>query len=277
MLSSAPPPDSTAGEPPTVGWDDPKTARYYAAFSRRHSRYRRANRVLTARAALAPGQRIIDIAAGTGGTSEAALPFLGRDGSILCVEPSAAMRLVGKDRLRDPRVTWAEDCPDEPAGFDRILCGAAVWLLLPLPETFRRLHALLRIGGALCLNIPSLYLGEADEPGGGRDPQLLELPFLLAKNRTSLAPQGEILPGAAEVEALLTAAGFQPECWTFRLRFSQKAYRDWLKIPVITNGLLAGLNPDERARRIDDAFRFVDPESWRWERWTGWTAWKLRS
>jgi hypothetical protein len=38
--------------------------------------------------------------------------------------------------------------------------------------------------------------------------------------------------------------------------------------------LLLGLTADERARRIDRAFRRVDPTSWRWEGWVGWTAWK---
>jgi hypothetical protein len=46
-----------------------------------------------------------------------------------------------------------------------------------------------------------------------------------------------------------------------------------MKLPVLTDSLMAGVAPDDRARRLDAAFREVDPASWRWERWAGWTAW----
>jgi SAM-dependent methyltransferase len=259
--------------PGATGWDDPRTAHFYEEFCRRHGRYREANAALVARAALEAGQRVLDLGAGTGRTAEAALPSLGAAGRLVCVEPAAAMREAGRARLADPRVTWTADCPEPPAVFDRILCGAAIWQMLPLGQTVGRLATLLARGGALCFNIPSLYLGEADEEGGGRDPLLLELPLLLADGGLSAAPAADPLPDAEGVEALLRAAGLRPQRWTFRVRFTQAAYRDWLKIPVLTDRLLAGLGPDERARRVDEAFRQVDAASWRWERWAGWTAW----
>jgi hypothetical protein len=56
------------------------------------------------------------------------------------------------------------------------------------------------------------------------------------------------------------------------VRFTHAAYRDWLKLPVLTEWMLGDVDADERARQIDEAFSRVDPASWRWERWTGWTA-----
>jgi hypothetical protein len=76
------------------------------------------------------------------------------------------------------------------------------------------------------------------------------------------------------LERLLEEAGLRAERWSFRIRLTQEAYSDWLKIPVLTNNLLGGIDPDERARAIDAAFTRIDPRSWRWERWSGWTAWK---
>lgn len=256
-----------------IGWDDPRTVRYYEAFCARHPRYREANRVLIERAVLAPGQRVLDVAAGTGRTAEAALPWLHRQGRIVCVEPAAAMRAVGQGRLADRRVTWTDRLPEPPARFDRILCGAAIWQLAPLGETFRRLAALLEPDGALCFNVPSLYLGEPDEPGAGRDPFLLDLPALLATDRAAAAPAVEPLPDAAGMDALLAAAGLRPRRATMRFRLTQEAYRDWLKIPLMTNFLLPDLDPDERARLIDEAFARVDAASWRREAWAVWTAW----
>jgi len=258
-----------------VGWDDPKTAHYYEQFGERHDRYRRANEALVAHAALGPGQRVLDVGAGTGGTAELALPYLGSEGRIVCLEPAHAMRARGKRRLRDPRVTWGAGWPEPPSRFDRILCGAAIWQLLPLGETFPRLRDMLAAGGALCFSIPALYLGEPDEPGGGRDPLLLELPALLAEGRGSTAPPGEPLPDAAGIEALLCSAGFRAVGWSFRLQLTQAEYRDWLKIPVLTDHLLGDLDPEARAELIDRAFERVDRGSWRWERWRGWTAWAM--
>lgn len=81
-------------------------------------------------------------------------------------------------------------------------------------------------------------------------------------------------------------------------RLTLEAYRDWLKIPAVANGMLGGLPASERSRLIDQAYAFTalvgqaelpDPlagtterappnpahgGSWRWERWLGWTAWR---
>ncbi len=258
----------------SIGWDHPETARRYEFFCRRHPRYRVANAALAAHAEIPRGGRALDLAAGTGRTAEAALRYLGRRGSITCLEPAAAMRGAGAKRLRDPRVRWAADWPD--ARFDRVLCGAAVWQMTPLEETFRRVAGILAGGGLFAFNIPALYLGRPDAPGGGRDPYLVELPGLVAAGRV---PAAEAVPAlsAQQVEAALAAAGFEPERWYFRQRFTQTAFRDWLKIPVLTDALLPDLDAAGRARRIERAYRGADPLSWRWEAWYGWTAWLRRA
>jgi len=261
-----------ASEPATIGWDDPLTADFYERFSALHARYRIANANLIRHAALVGVRRVCDLGAGTGGTARAALLSLGPNSEVCCVEPAAAMRAAGRRELDDPRVTWWRAWPKKAGAFDRILCGAAIWLLMPLETTFARCRRLLRPGGALCFDIPSLYLGEAEEPGGGRDPLLLELAARLSED---LPPASALPPPTAEaMEALLEVAGFQAERWTFRLRLTQRALADWYKIPVLTNGLLASADAGERARRVEATFREVDPKSWRWERWSGWTAWK---
>ncbi len=262
------------------GWDDPETASYYEAFCRSHSRYIRANAALIARAQIAPGMRILDLAAGTGRTAEAALECLGEDGRVVCVEPFAGMRAEGMRRVTDTRVEWSAILPDARESFERILCGAAIWQLDPLPETFRILAGLLRSGGALCFNIPALYLLEPDEPGGGSDPSLLSLPaWLLASS--DCAPIQEPVecqaPGPLSRSCIstgLNAAGLRAHSWSFRVRLTQDAYADWLKIPVLTDRVLGGLAPKARAQRIDAALGSVDRSSWKWERWRGWTAWK---
>ena len=125
---------------------------------------------------------MLDVAAGTGRTAEAVLPHIGDRGTVLCVEPARAMRDVGARRVRDARVSWTDELPDEgTALFDRVVCGAGMWQLLPLERTVARLAALLTGCGAIIFNIPAQYLLEPDPPGGGRDPLLLELPTLVER------------------------------------------------------------------------------------------------
>ncbi|MBE7424947.1 MAG: class I SAM-dependent methyltransferase [Ideonella sp.] len=264
-----------------TGWDHPATAERYERFNQRHARYRRANDVLVREAALVSGLRVLDFGAGTGRTASAALGRLGRHGSVVCVEPAAAMREAGQRRLRDSRVTWRGALPEEPEAFDRVLAGAVVWQLDPFRESIARLVGLLRHGGALAFDIPALYLGEPDEPGGGDDPLLLDLVARLAEGRPA-DREGSGLPRAAgarrftpaDVEAALRSADLQPRSWAFRQRLTQTAHARWLTIPVLTDGLLPGVAPVERDRRIARALALVDRKSFKWERWRGWTAWR---
>jgi SAM-dependent methyltransferase len=260
-----------------VGWDDPRTARAYERFCRRHSRYRAANDALVAHAALAPGHRVLDVAAGTGRTAEAVLPYIGATGTVLCVEPARAMRETGASRIRDSRVTWTDELPEPGVVFDRVVCGAGIWQLLPLDAAVDRLSAHLAPGGALVFNIPAAYLPEQDPLVAGRDPFFVEL--IARVDRSDVAPAGPgdfgVLPRSGdEVHRMLTASGLRAERWSFELRLTEAAYRDWLKIPPVSDGLLGGLTPDERARRLDDAYHRTDRHSWRRERWIGWTAWR---
>jgi SAM-dependent methyltransferase len=269
------------------GWEDEETAAYYEAFCRRHSRYVCANRALIAHARIAPGMRVLDLAAGTGRTAEIALASLGKDGRMVCVEPFAGMRAEGMRRVTDSRVQWSAILPEATESFDRILCGASIWQLDPLPETFGILASLLRPGGALCFNIPGLYLLEPDKPGGGSDPLLLSLPaLLLASLSASSLASSDRTPIRQSIECQargplcrscittwLNAAGLRAQGWSFRVRLTQDAYADWLKIPVLTDQMLGGLAPKVRAERIDEALLSVDRSSWKWERWRGWTAW----
>jgi len=258
-----------------TGWDDPKTAWYYDDFCRRHDRYDQANKALILRAALHPESHVLDLGAGTGGTLKRILPLLGDSGSVTCVEPAGAMRQMGMTLTDDSRVRWRETVPEEDGCCDRILCSAAIWQMQPLDETFRKLGRLLRPDGLICFNIPAQYLGEPDQPGGGEDPWLVTGLINLSRDRTSQAPPAEPLPTAQEIDALLAESGYQSEKWSIKTRLTQGAYRDWLKIPVLTDWLLGDLEPDARAEHIDAAFKNVDPDSWRWEAWYVWSARKV--
>jgi SAM-dependent methyltransferase len=271
--------DSAIQSPPSVepaSWDHPDTARYFEQFTRCHTRYLAANRALVRHAALAPGQRLLDFGAGTGGTSACALEQIGSDGRIDCVEPAGAMRQIGQTKF-DARVRWFAGLPPDTERYDRILCGAAIWQVPDLKLCIRNLVSRLMPGGAICFNIPAAYVGLPDGPGGGRDPWLTELPASLVRRvPAAILPQRPRLrlPSPSELSGLLESCGLVACSWSYTGRLTQKSYRDWLKIPVISDLLLGSHNPDRRADLIDQAYLETDPASWRPERWLGWTAWK---
>ena len=93
---------------------------------------------------------------------------------------------------------WREAWPEERDALDRMLCSVAIWKMLPLGEAFTRAASALQAGGALVFNVPSLYLGEADPPGGGRDPYLLELAERLSAGRQSHEGAAERVPPVKE-------------------------------------------------------------------------------
>jgi len=255
-------------------WDSTESVHRYRAFSRRHSRYREANAELVRHAVLRPGLTVIDFGAGLGGTARAALTAMGGEGRVLCVEPAGAMRVAGARSFSRAAVEWCAELPTDCVA-DRILCGAGLWQLTPLAAHLARFRHHLKPGGALCFNIPALYLREPDLPGGGQDPHLLELAGRLRQGAPPIEPPASWVPppNRQGLEALLTAAGFRLETWAFSLRLTQAAWRDWLKLPALSVPMLPGLSDAQRVARIDAAYSACDPDSWRWERWCGWTAW----
>lgn len=252
-------------------WDRADTVQAWLAFERRHTRYRTANHRLAQVAGLAPGLRVLDLGAGTGGTARVMLAALGPDGRVDCVEPAAAMRAAGMARLRDPRVCWLAQLDDAHERYDRIVCGAAFWQL-PRPQaTLAALAARLAPGGALCFNIPAAYLGEADAPGGGADPWLVQGLAALAPQMAAARARAPRPPAdASRWLQRLARAGLWPELHRHRQRLHQATLRDWLKLPPLTPRL-----PDaQRAALVDRAFAGVDQASWRWEAWCSFVAWR---
>ncbi len=181
------------------------------------------------------------------------------------------MRLHGETRL--PGVHWLGEPPATEC-FDRVLCGAVAWQFSPFEPAIGRIFDLLKRGGAFCFNVPSLYLGEPDPPGGGEDPMLTELVARLAEGRTPTEREATPLLDGDAIEDILRRKGFLSTRWCMRTKVTQSALRDWLRIPVLTDALLGEFSAAERANLIDAVFAGCDAASWRWETWTGWTAWK---
>lgn len=112
-------------------------------------RYRRE---ALARAGLTRGQRVLDIATGTGVVSRAAMTITGSANDIFGLDPSIGMLLAGREKAHFPLVeAGSEHLPFREASFDVITIGFALRHFADLDAVFRDCRRVLRPGGRILI------------------------------------------------------------------------------------------------------------------------------
>lgn len=121
--------------------------------------------VLTEVAALGEGERVLDVACGTGIVARTAAPHVGKTGSILAVDMNPLMLAVGR-RVPPPSgaaIEWIEGnalaLPIESASMDVTLCQHALTFIPDRVAALREMKRVLTPGGrALTMVLQSLAL-----------------------------------------------------------------------------------------------------------------------
>ena len=115
----------------------------------RGSRYRREALL---RAGLQPGMRVLDVATGTGLVAREALALVGDAGTVIGLDPSAAMMRSGLGTAALPLIQGsAEHLPLADAQFDFVSLGFALRHVADLHSVFREFYRVLRPGGLACV------------------------------------------------------------------------------------------------------------------------------
>jgi SAM-dependent methyltransferase len=116
-------------------------------------------RRLVRRAGVLPGERVLDVACGTGAAALEAARLAGPDGMVIGVDLAAPMVAQTARRLRALRcasggvaVMDAERLGLRPRSFDVVCCASAVYLLDGQAATLRRWRQVLRPGGRLAVS-----------------------------------------------------------------------------------------------------------------------------
>ncbi|HYE90343.1 MAG TPA: methyltransferase domain-containing protein [Terriglobales bacterium] len=112
-------------------------------------------RTFLARVPLRPGQRVLDVACGTGIVARAAAPMLGPSGSIVGVDHSTSMLEVARAQpaTGGARVEWRHGdaaslpCADEE--FDTVLCQQGLQFFPDRAAALREMYRVLKPGGLL--------------------------------------------------------------------------------------------------------------------------------
>jgi len=115
-------------------------------------------------AALRPGQRVLDVACGTGIVTRLAAERLGDSGQLVGTDVNPGMLEVARSVADGTPIEWreanAESLPLEDESFDVVLCQMGLQFIPNRLAASREMRRVLASGGHVVLNLP----GPAPEP-----------------------------------------------------------------------------------------------------------------
>lgn len=114
----------------------------------------------------APGERVLDVACGTGIVARLALPAVGNEGTVAGLDANPGMIAVARS-VSPPDIEWheapAEDIPLPDDSVDLVLCSMGLQFFADKSKALREMHRVLALGGriAWCTPGPTPPLFEA--------------------------------------------------------------------------------------------------------------------
>jgi ubiquinone/menaquinone biosynthesis C-methylase UbiE len=165
---------------------------------------------------LAPDDRVLDIACGTGIVARCARERLDGTGKVVGVDVNAGMLAVARRVV--PEIEWREGdagaLPLEPGEqFDAVVCQQGFQFFADRAAAAAEMHRALKSGGRLAL---STWRPDDEIPFGRELRQVAE------RHLGPIADRRHCFGEAAPIEALLRAAGFrnlQSKTFTLPIRF----------------------------------------------------------
>lgn len=107
--------------------------------------------VLVERAHLVPGERVLDVACGTGIVARMAMNIVGSDGRVAALDVNPAMLEAGQAAAADTSIEWtqgsAQQLPHGDAEFDAVLCQHGLQFFPDRTQAAREMRRVLRPGG----------------------------------------------------------------------------------------------------------------------------------
>jgi demethylmenaquinone methyltransferase/2-methoxy-6-polyprenyl-1,4-benzoquinol methylase len=165
-----------------------------------------------------PGQRVLDIAGGTGDLAQAFARKVGSEGLVVHTDINASMLRVGRDRLLDAGVVLptvvcdAEKLPFESESFDRVSVGFGLRNMTHKEAALAEMHRVLRPGGKLLVLEFSKVAKPLERAYDWYSFQVLpRIGRLVARDEASyryLAESIRMHPGQEELKAMMRKAGF---------------------------------------------------------------------
>lgn len=114
---------------------------------------------LIRQAALKPGERVLDVACGTGVVTRLVSEQVGSDGTVMGLDLNPGMLAVARTETpSEMSIEWreanAEDMPLPDEAFDVVLCQMGLQFMEDKPRALQEMWRVLAPGGRLILNVP---------------------------------------------------------------------------------------------------------------------------
>jgi len=157
-------------------------------------------------AAILPGERVLDVACGTGVVTRLAAERVGKDGRVAGLDVSPAMLAVARSlTAAGTSIDWyetsAEAIPLADGGFDVELCQMGLQFIANKRQALEEMRRVLRRGGRIVLNLPgptpAFFADFAQALARHIDPKAAGFVHVVFS-----------LHDEAELRSLMTAAGF---------------------------------------------------------------------
>jgi ubiquinone/menaquinone biosynthesis C-methylase UbiE len=205
--------------------------------------------------ALQPGDRVLELAAGTGDTGFMAAELVRPGGTLICSDGAEAMLAIARERAAAQQITNVEFRPLElewidlpTAELDAVLCRWGIMLIVDPAAAAREIRRVLRPGGRAALavwdlpernpwaTIPRVALHELG---------LAPAPDPDAPNQFSLAADGalaEVLEGAGLIEVKVAPVAMQRRSATVAAYLAETA-----EMAPSFASLFAGMSAEQHA------------------------------
>jgi len=174
---------------------------------------------LIRRAALKPGERVLDVACGTGLITRLAAAPVGANGSVAGLDVNAGMLAVARSLAPSNAapVRWyessAESMPIPDESFDVVLCQLGLQFVADRRAALKEMHRVLAPGGRLVFNVP--------RPSAFFDVLDAALERHVGPQAAQFVRAVFSMNDPTAIELMLTAAAFHhvaTETWTPKLR-----------------------------------------------------------
>jgi len=203
---------------------------------------------LVAAADLQPGERVLDVACGTGVIARLALAAVAPSGRVVGLDVNPGMLAVAqKEAPRDAGIEWreasAESMPLQDGAFDVVLCQMGLQFVPNKLGALREMRRVLAAGGRVLISVPGpippLFAIMAD--GLARD---------IGPEAASFAQVVFSLHDADELAGLLKSAGFRDiEVRTATKKLQVPAAGDFLWQYIHSTPLIATVAKADDAKR----------------------------
>jgi ubiquinone/menaquinone biosynthesis C-methylase UbiE len=249
------------------GWNDEQTAQKYDDYTKAYSSYQETSSDLVRLAKVAQNHHVIDLACGTGITSQALLEVLGESGHIYAIDLAPAMLAVARKNIQATNISFHHGPAEAvheliPQPVDRIVCNSAFWQTNG-EKTLQSLRKILKPEGTFTFNIPDTFSPIVDEKE-----QTINLRVLMRQvaeeefGLTFETPLGERRHSTFStdnVKQLLERNSYQL-IHHERIVYQESRPSAWefCAIPVMTESALPGVDYETRMKVLECAYNRME-------------------